>query len=85
MPSFDVKLAKLKASPAAHNRWKLLIDYPSANTARVSATRLRKRYSGPEWDFRTTRGPLPNGRYGVGVIYKSPQADGRAPEEPYDG
>jgi hypothetical protein len=75
------KLATLKANEVAHNnRWKFLQTYPTANTARVSASRLRRRYSGPEWEFRTTK-RLPDGLYGVGVMFKRPDSDGRAPEE----
>jgi hypothetical protein len=74
----SAKLGGLQANESAHNRWKLLASYPGSGTARNSASRLRRRYRGPEWDFRTLR--LPDGRYGVGVIYKRPGPDGRAPQ-----
>jgi hypothetical protein len=73
------KLNGLKANEAAHNRWKLLASYRSGATARNAASRLRKRYRAPEWEFRTTPA-MPDGRFGVGVIYKRPGPDGRAPE-----
>jgi hypothetical protein len=74
----DAKLTALEANEAAHNRWKPLAEYPESGTARNSASRLRKRYSGP-WEFKAAK--LPNGRYGVGVLYKWPDRDGRASEE----
>jgi hypothetical protein len=77
--TLDARLVFLETNQAAHNRWKLLAEYPEHGTARNSASRLRRRYSGPPWEFRTTK--LPNGRYGVGVIYKRPDSDGRTPEE----
>jgi hypothetical protein len=73
------KLDGLKANEAAHNHWKLLASYRSGSTARNAASRLRKRHRAPEWAFRTTAA-MPDGRFGLGVIYKRPEADGRAPE-----
>jgi hypothetical protein len=73
------KLNGLKANEAAHNRWKLLASYRSGATARNAASRLRKRYRVPEWAFRTTTA-MADGRYGLGVMYKRPDPDGRAPE-----
>jgi hypothetical protein len=75
----EEKLAALKANRAGHNRWKLLAAYLAGGTARNAASRLRQRYSGPDWEFRAVT--LPDGRAGVGVIYKRPDSDGRAPEE----
>ena len=73
------RLASLLAREASHNRWKLLQTYGTANAARNAASRLRSRYRGPEWQFRTT-GVMADGRYGLGVIYKRPDPNGRAPE-----
>jgi hypothetical protein len=77
--ALDTKLAALEANEAAHNRWKLLAEYPESGTARNSASRLRRRYREPCWEFKSTK--LPNGKYGVGVLFKRLNCDGRAPED----
>lgn len=80
-PTLGERLERLRLSQPSWNRWKLLQSYDSARGARVAASRLRRRYRPPEWNFRTTAA-MADGRFGLGVMYKHPASDGRAPESP---
>jgi hypothetical protein len=73
---FDNLLATLRSDPAQHNRWKRLSDYEAKGTAKVAATKLRRRHQAAGYVFKV----VPYGdRWAVGVLYKQTDADGRMP------
>lgn len=73
-PLFDRLLEAVRKDPANHNRWKMLAHYESSGTAKVTATRLRKRH--PDCVFKVA----PHGdRWAVGVLYKHTDLNGRLP------
>lgn len=77
-PVFAELLENLRANPAAHNRWKRLTDYPANNTAKMTASRLRKRYESEGFSFKVVQDRKGN-CWAVGVLYKQPDVDGRVP------
>jgi hypothetical protein len=74
---FSAKLAAVQANSAMHDTWRLLADYPASGTARVAATRLRRRYPPPAWRFRTRRDPHGSGRYRLAVFYAQLPKEGQ--------
>jgi hypothetical protein len=78
-PVFADKLNTLKETVAAHNRWKHLTDYPSQNTAKMTASRLRTRYGPDGFSFRVVELPHTK-RWAVGVMFKQTDTTGRLPQ-----
>lgn len=71
---FAALLGQVRDNPANHNRWKRLADYPAESTAKMTASRLRRRYESNGFVFKVVKDGR---RFAVGVLLKVADGEGR--------